>query len=128
MKRKRITAFAVVVLAWIGEPVVAQDMEQLLKKKYEIEQQRVDAEKQRAEGERRRAQAAASSTRQGRAGPVTPHEVSEGDALEGTDAKKCVLGSGVSIRVSGTIRPNQATTCETGESDVVQEPTAATPD
>lgn len=113
---------ALAISASLAAPTLAQDarMSDLLRKKYEIEQQRADAERARAESaaNARRQQQANRS----RATP-TPHDLSEGDPLEGTNVPKCKIGGGATIRVSGSFRPSSAVKCveptEANENEVV---------
>ena len=122
MVRTFVSLLAVAISAGVGLPALAQDsrmMQEMLRKKYEIEQQRADAET-------RRAQAAADASRpqpatRSRSTP-TPHALAEGDPLEGTDAQKCTLNSGTTIRVSGTFRPSSSVKCQKPDSTAEVEP------
>lgn len=97
-----------------ASPALAQNMQELLRKKYEIEQQRADAETKRAE-----AAATASASRQRQPSRTRstsePHQLTEGDPLENTDAQKCKLGGGATLRVSGSFRPSSSTKCQEPE-------------
>ena len=95
----------------------SREMQDLLRKKYQIEQQKADAEKKRAEAAAAAASAANRSSGSGRSNSTSaPHLLSEGDPLENTDAPKCKVASGVTIRVSGSFRPSSGTKCVAEES------------
>ncbi len=124
-KCKTVLSIAL-ILSVIGTPIysaVAQDrqqMQELLRKKYEIEQQKADAETKRAE----EASAAATrrQTKTKRSSSNTePIDIPEGDPLENTDVPLCKLASGSSIRVSGVFRPSSTTKCQRLESDQIEE-------
>lgn len=114
MKKFSVPLLVVTAAFLIDSPAVAQStqMQDLLRKKYEIEQQKADAETRRAEAA---AAAAASQQRQAsrtRSSPQPAHALTEGDPLENTDAKKCRLSGGATIRVSGSFRPSPTTKCQ----------------
>lgn len=102
---------------------VAQDMDALLKRKYEIQQQEADANTMRAEADMKRAEA---EVRRGEAitnsqrGSSRTFSVSNSqtyyvpagiDSLAGTDAATFRMRTGVVLRVSGDFRPDPPTIC-----------------
>lgn len=121
MKKLSVRLSVVTMVCLTASPAVAQinrAIQDSLRKKYEIEQQKIEIEQQRADAETKRAEAAAtaaaSQQRQAsRTRPTSaPQQIAEGDPLENTDAQKCTLGGGVTIRVSGSIRPSSTTRCQ----------------
>ena len=117
MNRISARLLVVTMACLVAGPALAQNrqMQSLLRKKYEIEQQRADAETKRAEAAA--TTAAASHQRQTSRTRSTsePQQIAEGDPLENTDAQKCTLGGGVAIRVSGSFRPSSTTKCQSPE-------------
>lgn len=126
MGRWKTVVSAALILSVVGMPATSaaaqdrQQMQDLLRKKYEIEQQKADAETKRAEA------AAAAATRRQRgarrsSSNTEPIDIPEGDPLENTDVPICKLASGSSIRISGVFRPSSTTKCQRPESEQIEE-------
>jgi hypothetical protein len=100
-------------------------MKELMRKKYDIEQQQADAAKKQADAQAALMQAQAdqlnaetrdaenSSGRQGNG--TASYTVSRGDALAGSSAPTCKLASGASIRVTGGLEHSNGVNCKASQ-------------
>lgn len=88
--------------AWQAAAQPSPEMQELLKRKYDIQAQQAQAAQTAASAEEARARASTSSG--SRSTAHQSYVIPQGDALEGTNAKKCKQANGSTISVSGGFR------------------------
>ncbi len=109
-----LVAASVAIAGVLATSAHAQSMQQLLKRKYDIQEQQAKAAQAAADAERARVESSNRATSGTPAPSGTYSNLPTGDPLEGTDATSCKLANGAGIKVSGTIRtaPGSATKCD----------------